>query len=93
MRATGEHARIARLSRLAGELSCDAQFELATRIAANVGYVLVSEPRVDDIPLSGDGWESPYDPESIVAAVRAIAAQNKALRAKLVNSAIAERTT
>lgn len=31
------------------ELSCDDQFKLATRIAANVGYVLTDEPQIDRV--------------------------------------------
>jgi hypothetical protein len=40
------------MERLADEalkLSCDAQFDLATKIAANVGYVLTGEPTFDKI--------------------------------------------
>jgi hypothetical protein len=32
------------------ELSCDTQFYLATRLAANLGYVLTPEPSFDDPP-------------------------------------------
>jgi hypothetical protein len=45
---------------LAFKLSCNAQFALATKIAANVGYVLVGEPAFDDTraaaPVAVEVW-------------------------------------
>jgi hypothetical protein len=45
------------LREAAFKLSCRAQFDLATKIAENVGYVLVGEPSFDDSAMPAVGGE------------------------------------